>query len=86
MSPDWLLQRHPAETIRWLRARLGLSRRALATRLEVSVEHVSRWENGRSRIVLAHHRRLVPLLAPRLATQDGVDFVQSLADREGQAC
>jgi transcriptional regulator with XRE-family HTH domain len=77
MPPDTVLQRYPAEAIRWLRARLGLSRVAFAQRLGVGTKSVAHWEQGR-RVGLTAHRRIVPLLARHLMTTEGAAFVRSL--------
>jgi DNA-binding transcriptional regulator YiaG len=84
MTPDELLQRYPRETLRWLRGRLGLSQLAFALRVEAEPTTVARWERGRGRISLPHHRRLVPLLAPHLATAEGRAWLAALqAGRDG---
>ena len=80
MPPVYVLQRHPAATVRWLRGRLGLTREALAVRLGVPAEAVGKWERGERAIALAAHRRIVPLLARQLATDEGQAFVRALGE------
>ena len=82
MLADYVLQRHPDRVLPWLRARLGLSRAALAQRLGTEAKVVARWEAGRARISLRYHRPLVRLLAPHLATEEGVAFVESIGRGE----
>ena len=80
MVPDYVLQRYPDRVLPWLRARLGLNRAALAQRLGAPVEMVGRWERGQRPVALAHHRRLVTLLARALATEEGAAFARSLVE------
>ena len=84
MTPDEVLQRHPGETLRWLRGRLGLSQLAFAARVEASTKAVQGWERGRSRISLPYHRRIVPLLVPHLHSDEGRAWLAALgAGRDG---
>jgi len=83
--PDYVLQRHPGQVLPWLRARLGLSRAALAQRLGTDARTVARWETGRARISLLYHRPIVRLLAPHLATEEGRAFMRSLGRGEASA-
>ena len=78
MTADELLQRYPRETLRWLRGRLGLSQLALARQLGADITSVNGWEAGRHRISRAHRVRLVPLLAPELATEAGRAWLRTL--------
>lgn len=50
VSPDWLLLRHPGETLSWLRRQLRLSQRPFAVRIGVPPSVVVRWEQGTSPI------------------------------------
>jgi transcriptional regulator with XRE-family HTH domain len=78
MTPDELLQRHPRETLRWLRGRLGLSQEVLAERVGTDLKTVSVWERQRRAISPRKRARLAALLAPSLATPEGEAFVRSL--------
>lgn len=82
MTPDELLQRYPRETLRWLRGRLGQSQHALALQLGVAYASVSNWETGRQLISPTNRARLVPLLAPQLATEDGRAWLRKLGTTE----
>ena len=83
MTPEELLPRHPRETLRWLRRRLGLPQRGLVVRLGASRSAVEGWEAGRQAISAAYRARLAALLAPHLATPEGEGFARSLGrDRE----
>ena len=82
MTPDALLERHPRETLRWLRQRLGQGQLAFALHLGVSQTSVGAWESRRQAIVPHHRERLAALLAPHLATDEGVAFLRSLEHGE----
>lgn len=79
MTPEELLQHHPRETLRWLRARLGLTQLALSLELDAPETTVGRWEARQHRISPAHRAQLGALLEPHLATPAGAAFLQSLA-------
>ena len=84
LTPDDLLRLYPRETLRWLRARLGLSQAGLATLVVAAPATVASWENGRSTVRRARNRRrLAGLLAPRLATPEGKAFARSLGRSVG---
>lgn len=82
MTPDELLQRYPRATLRWLRGRLGLRQFALALHLGADLTSGSNWETGRHRISRAQRVRLVPLLAPQLATEAGPTWLRTLGTPE----
>jgi len=82
MTPDELLRRYPRETLRWLRRRLGLTKAAFAARVEVAVVTVESWETGRAPIRRpATRQRLVTLLAPQLATEEGAAWLATMRAR-----
>ena len=78
MTPDELLRRHPRETLRFLRGRLGLSQETFAERVGVGTQTVAGWESRRQNISPANRERLAALLAPHLATPEGAAFARSL--------
>ncbi len=80
MTPDELLRRYPRETVRWLRGRLGLSQLAFAGHLGVAPQTVTKWETGRGDISPFYRWRLVPLLAPQLATEAGRAWLSTLGE------
>jgi ribosome-binding protein aMBF1 (putative translation factor) len=82
MTPDELLRRYPRETLRWLRAQLGLTQLDLAHQLGANYNTVPNWESRRYAISPAYRARLVLLLAPHLATPEGAAFAQSLGRGE----
>ncbi len=78
MTPDELLQRYPRETLRWLRRRLGRSQLQFVLEMGVGATTLGSWEARRQGISDAHRAQLAALLAPHLATPEGVAFVRSL--------
>ncbi len=85
MIPDELLRRYPRETLRWLRARLGLSQMALALALDANPNIVATWESHKHPISPRYREHLAALLAPQLATAEGAALVASLGwDGEGE--
>jgi len=85
MTADELLQRYPRETLRWLRVRLGLTQLNLALALGTDVASASRWETGRLPIGPRNRARLVPLLAPELATDAGRAWLRTLGGADDGA-
>jgi len=84
MTPDVLLQRHPGETVRWLRGRLGLTQGAFARRLGVTPRTVRGWEEGAHPLAPFSRTRVVPLLVPQLATEAGQAWLRAvLGERSG---
>ena len=80
MTPDGVLQRYPRETVRWLRGRLGLTQLVFAARVGTSIKTVQGWEQGRTRIGLPYHQRLVRLLVPHLHTEAGRAWLATLGE------
>lgn len=85
MPPNTVLQRQPAEAIRWLRAQVGLGSATFAACVEREEGSMARCERGQ-RVGLASPRRIVPLLArhPNPMAAVGVAFVASFRERSGQ--
>ena len=89
MMADELLRLHPRETLRWLRRRLGRSQLDLALEIGVGPTTLGSWEARRHGISDVPRAQLLALLAPQLATAEGVAFVRSLGhgdearDQEG---
>ena len=66
------------------REKTGLSQSQFAALLGVSVRTLQGWEQGRTRVSLPYHRRLVPLLVPHLHTAEGRAWLATLgAERAG---
>jgi hypothetical protein len=83
MTPEGLLLRHPAETLPWLRRQVPLGRHAFAAWLGVSSTTVAGWEQGVRPLPLVFRRRLVPLVARYLTTEEGRALLRALAE-EGE--
>ena len=79
LAAEGLLRDQPRATLRWLRARLGLSQEAFAERVDVSPKSVKNWEAGRRAIGPGYRATLAALLVPHLATPKGAAFARELA-------
>jgi hypothetical protein len=82
MTPDELLRRYPRETLHWLRRRLDVGQRGLGLLIGADSRSAAGWEAGQHTISPRYYGRLVALLAPHLATPEGVAFVASLGRGE----
>ena len=78
MISDELLGRYPRETLRWLRGQLRMSQEVFAEHLDVIPQTVAAWETRRHAIAPRNRERIAPLLAPQLATPEGMAFARAI--------